>query len=202
MPWELKAKDFQRLHWKPRIPSTGTTLDPAFIPMLDEAGRKVISQRRFYQALHILQFPKTLYDFVAAPNHPYCIWYAPGDCMPSGSGYETSLLKEILSKCASKDVGYKAEARVIFVHVGALTRLQDLPGLAERRKHPNPRFITYGTYPSVPRERWGVRELYPIGMAILSSKRMVYTHAMGRRHRHVHPFRDHPRPFPCLQADQ
>ncbi|EIW64911.1 uncharacterized protein TRAVEDRAFT_140212 [Trametes versicolor FP-101664 SS1] len=163
VPWELKAKDFQKLHWKNRISTMGVTLDPAFIPMLDEAGRKVVTQRRFYQALHILQIPKSLYDFVAAPNHPYCIWYVPGDHSGSGPGYETMLLKEVLATCASKNVGYKADGRVVFVHVGALATLYCLPALAERRKYPEWRFITYGTHPSIPRERWGVRELYPIG---------------------------------------
>lgn len=163
VPWELKAKDFQRLHWKNRIPTMGVTLDPAFTPMLEEAGRKVVTQRRFYQALHILQIPKSLYDFVAAPNHPYCIWYVPGDRSGSGPGYETMLLKEVLATCASKNVGYKADGRVVFVHVGALATLYCLPALAERRKYPEWRFITYGTHPSIPKERWGVRELYPIG---------------------------------------
>ncbi|KAI0374422.1 hypothetical protein BV20DRAFT_1041377 [Pilatotrama ljubarskyi] len=169
VPWELKAKDFQRLHWKPRTSTLGTTLDPAFIPMLEMDGRKVVTQRRFHQALHVLGFPKALYDFLVVPNHPYCIWYAPGDMTSAGRGheslgYETLMLKEILSTCASQDVRYKADARVVFIHVGALSKLHCLPALAERRsKHPDLRFVTYGTHPSVPRERWGIRELFPIG---------------------------------------
>ncbi|KAI0359145.1 hypothetical protein OH77DRAFT_1502266 [Trametes cingulata] len=164
VPWELKAKEFHRLHWKPRVSTLETTLDPAFIPVVEKDGHKLITQRRFYQALHILSFPKALYDFLFVPNHPYCIFYSPGDVTSSALGYETMLLKEILSTCASRDVGYKAVARVVFVHVGSLSKLHCLPTLAERRsKHPEVRFMTYGTHPSVPRERWGIRELFPIG---------------------------------------
>ncbi|KAI0824082.1 hypothetical protein BC628DRAFT_1379753 [Trametes gibbosa] len=164
VPWELKAKDFQNMHWKTRLATQKCLLDPDFTSMLDKAGSKVVSQRRFYQALHILGFSKSLYDFMAAPNHPYCIWYIPGDRIGASVGYETLLLKEILSTCTSPDVGYNGSARVVFVHVGALDRLHNLPALVDRRaKHADWRFITYGTHPSVPRERWGMRELFPIG---------------------------------------
>ncbi|KAI0670147.1 hypothetical protein C8Q78DRAFT_1039423 [Trametes maxima] len=165
VPWELKARDFTNVHWKPRTPiSEGPSLDPAFLPALDSAGSKVVTQRQFYQALHILGFPKTLYDFMVVPNHPYCIWYAPGDLTALGPGYETRLLKAILATCASTDVGYKADARVVFVHASAVSNLHRLPALADRRaKRAELRFVVYGTHPSVPRERWGVREIYPLG---------------------------------------
>ncbi|KAH9890944.1 hypothetical protein C8Q73DRAFT_702301 [Cubamyces lactineus] len=164
VPWELTAKEFCQAHWKPRTSTLNPQLDPAFIPVLDAAGRKVVAQRRYHQALHILGFPKALYDFMSAPNHPYCIWNAPADETISGPGYETLLLKEILSTCASQELGYKADVRVVFVHVGALDKLHCLPGLAERRaKRADVRFVTYGTHPSVPSDRWGIRELYPMG---------------------------------------
>ena len=164
VPWELTAKEFCQAHWKARTSTLHPQLDPAFIPTLETAGRIVVTQRRYHQALHILGFPKALYDFMSAPNHPYCIWSAPGDEATSGPGYETLLLKEILSTCASQEVGYKADARVVFVHVGALDKLHCLQALAERRaKRADVRFVTYGTHPNVSSERWGMREIYPMG---------------------------------------
>ncbi|KAI8995359.1 hypothetical protein BD414DRAFT_435102 [Trametes punicea] len=165
VPWEITAKEFCRAHWKPRETTLGKApLDSSFISIFDGSGRKVVTQRRYHQALYILGFPKSLYDFMATPNHPYCIWYNPGDIAASSLGYETGLLKEVLSTCASQDIGYKADARVIFVHVGAVAKLHCLPALAERRaKRADLRFVTYGTHPSVPRERWGMRELFPLG---------------------------------------
>lgn len=167
VPWELKAKEFHNSHWKSRIATQASPPDPELTTMMDEAGSKVVSQRRFYQAMHILGFTKSLYDFMAAPNRPYCIWHIPSDRFGNDVGYETALLKEILSTCPSVDVSPKGSARVVFVHVGALIRLYNLPMLADRRgKHPDYRFITYGTHPTVPRERWGIRELFPIGKGL------------------------------------
>ncbi|KAI0336075.1 hypothetical protein GY45DRAFT_1342187 [Cubamyces sp. BRFM 1775] len=164
VPWELTAKEFCQAHWKPRTSTLNSQLDPDFALTLDAEGRKVVTQRRYHQALHILGFPKALYDFMSGPNRSYCIWSAPGDETASGPGYETLLLREILSTCQSQEVGYKADARVVFVHVGALDKLHCLSALAERRaKRADVRFVTYGTHPNVSSERWGVRELYPMG---------------------------------------
>ncbi|KAM5538264.1 hypothetical protein V8D89_008151 [Ganoderma adspersum] len=168
VPWELTTKEFRAVTWKSRSPMLERTLDPAFAAALEAAGRKVTTQRRFYQALHILGFPKSLYEFLFQKQspRPYCIWNEPGDTTSTGAvGYETSLLKEILAECTlARDVGYKTDVRIVFVHVGALGTLHVLPALAVRRmKQSELRFMTYGTHPSVPRERWGIREIYVLG---------------------------------------
>ncbi|CDO70283.1 hypothetical protein BN946_scf184942.g83 [Trametes cinnabarina] len=164
VPWELTAKEFCQSHWRSRETARESALDRAFEPAFDGDGRKVVNQRRFHQALHILGFPKTLHEFMSAPNHPYCIWHAPGDTTNSCVGYETLLLKEVLSTYPSPDNGHKADVRVIFTHVGSLEKLYCLPAIAERRmKRPELRFVTYGTHPSVPRERWGMRDIFPLG---------------------------------------
>ncbi|KAI0651606.1 hypothetical protein C8Q79DRAFT_996983 [Trametes meyenii] len=193
VPWELKARDFANVHWQARTSiSTGPSLDPAFLPMLDAAGRKVVTQRQFYQALHILGFPKTLYDFMVVPNHPYCIWYAPGDLTASGPGYETRLLKEILATCTSKDAGYKADVRVVFVHASAVSNLYRLPALADRRaKRAELRFVVYGTHPSVPCERWGVREIYPLG-GIVTFTPTAILQGHYRIFQHINRIAEHP----------
>ena len=168
MPWELTTKEFRTVTWKSRSPTLERTLDPAFAAALEAAGRKVTTQRRFYQALHILGFPKSLYEFLFQTQspRPYCIWNEPGDTTLTGAvGYETSLLREILAQCTlARDVGYKTDVRIVFVHVGALGTLHVLPALAVRRMRQSElRFMTYGTHPSVPRERWGIREIYVLG---------------------------------------
>ena len=163
VPWELMGNEFRTLNWKPKL-AAKSIVDPEFAPSVAEAGRKVISQRRFYQAIHILGFPKSVYDFMSQSNRPFCIWLHQSDKQPSDPGYETQLLQSILSTCGAKDLGHKADVRVVFVHVGSLPSFYQLPSLAERRvKQCDLRFMTYGTHPSVPHERWGVREIYPLG---------------------------------------
>ena len=172
VPWQLTTKEFRATAWKSRCLHLDHPLDPDFAETLEADGRGIIKQRRFYQALHILGFPKRIYDFMSQNQSPrrYCIWNAPADTTQSGTnGYETSLLKEILSTCVkAEEVGIKAEVRVIFVHVGALATLHGHPMIARRSKRPELRFLTYGTHPSVPRERWGVREIYLVGEFRLS----------------------------------
>lgn len=137
LPWELTTKEFRAATWKSRSLTLEHTLDPAFAAALEATGRKVTTQRRFYQALHILGFPKSLYDFLFQTQlpRPYCIWSEPGDTPSAGAvGYETSLLREILAACPqTRDVGYKTDVRIVFVHVGALETLHMLPALALRR---------------------------------------------------------------------
>lgn len=163
VPWELTTKEFRAHTWKMRSPTLERALDPSFVPFLDTAGRQVVTQRRFYQALHILRFPKEVYDYMTTIPRPYCVWIGDADITLNGAGYETNLLKVVLTACNGRDVGLKADVRIIFVHVGGLASLQRLVALAERRMKTTLRFMTYGTHPSVPRERWGVREIYPIG---------------------------------------
>ncbi|TFK90228.1 hypothetical protein K466DRAFT_574381 [Polyporus arcularius HHB13444] len=163
VPWELTTKEFRANAWKMRSPTLERTLDPKFIPSLDSAGRQVVMQRRFYQALHILGFPKDIYDYMNFMPRQYCAWIGNADTTSTGAGYETSLLKLVLSACKAQDVGLKANLKIVFVHVGGLASLHHLTALAERRMKTPVRFMTYGSHPSVPRERWGMREIYPIG---------------------------------------
>jgi len=73
-------------------------------------------------------------------------------------------LKHILKERPAKDVGLKADAFMVFVHVGALRTLSALPALMERRmKRPDVQFMTYGTHHTIPPARWGMRLIYPLG---------------------------------------
>lgn len=125
-------------------------------------------------AIAALEFPDDLRLYMSQPNRTYCVWWTPGDGSQAISGPETQLLHDIMRSCKAKDVGHKADVRVVFVHVGALTTLHRLPALAERRsKRPEIHFYTYGYHASVPREQWGVRAIYPLGM--LKTCRFIFS---------------------------
>ncbi|RPD81739.1 hypothetical protein L226DRAFT_541401 [Lentinus tigrinus ALCF2SS1-7] len=191
VPWELTTKEFRANTWKMRSPTLERTLDPKFIPFLDSAGRQVVTQRRFYQALHILGFPKDVYDYMTAMARTYCIWIGDADTTSTGAGYETTLLKLVLSACKGQDVGLKADVKIIFVHVGGLASLQQLVALAERRMKTNLRFVTYGSHPSVARERWGMREIYPIGgIVTFTPTAIIQNH--GLLFKRIRRIKEHP----------
>ena len=205
VPWELTSKEFGSTNWKQRVPTIETALDPKLVPVLDARGREVVTKRRFHQALHILRIPRAVFDYVSLIPRPYCIWTGPTDTTSTSASYETSLLKEFLSTCKGKDMGHKADVRVIFVHVGGLATLHLLPALAERRMKTAVRFLTYGTHPGVPRERWGVREIYPLGSFprwLLLDVLLTFSDVLHRRRRYVHARCYHRRPPSALQPHQ
>jgi hypothetical protein len=103
----------------------------------------------------------------------YCVWADSVEKSPKDSGktlpkplrHETTLLKRLLDEIRAVNVGYKADLRAVFVHVGALRTLRRLPALMERLfKRPDVRFFTYGWHERVHPHQWGVREIFPVGM--------------------------------------
>lgn len=112
-------------------------------------------------AIQALGFPEELRLFM--PLRAYCVWRDLSDGTQDRPGPETRFLHDIMTSCKAKDVGHKADVRVVFVHVGAMKTLHRLSALAERRRRPEIRFYTYGSHPTVPREDWGVFPIYLIG---------------------------------------
>jgi hypothetical protein len=126
--------------------------------------RKHLQTPLFSQGLRIHKFTLDIWDFLTRSPRLYCLWPNPSDGKPSDTGYETSALVAVLNACSAKNVGYKADVRVVFVHVGALPTFHKLPALAMRRcKQQEMRIYSYGTHPTVPSDRWGMREIFPIG---------------------------------------
>lgn len=118
-------------------------------------------------ATSFLQFPSNLRALMSRKERRFCVWSSSADSTNYSHGWETRQLLRILKKLGGKDVGFKQDVDIIFVHVGALKSLYQLPVLAERRmKRFDCMFYTYGTHPSVPKSQWGVREIYPIGMKV------------------------------------
>ena len=135
----------------------------------DRRDRTIKNNCMHFYAFEILKFPDWLFQHMSMPNRPYCVWWENGDSTMSEKGFETTLLFSILNQCGAKDVGYKKDVRAVFVHVGALPTLHKLPAFAERRsKRFEVHFFTYGTHESVSPERWGVREIYPLGTRLSS----------------------------------
>jgi len=119
----------------------------------------------YCRGVFALKFPKWLHDHMSQPNREFCIWNDGADGYPKLPYLETRWLLSILSHCRAKDAGRKADVRVVFVHVGAMKTLYKLPALVERRsRRPEIQFFTYGTHESVSPERWGIHEIFPLGV--------------------------------------
>jgi hypothetical protein len=118
------------------------------------------------RAVEILKVPQVLHEVLSSGRRPYCIWYS-GDGTSGRPGLETASLRLVLGHYGARDAGYKADVRLVFVHVGALATLHQLEALADRRKkQPEVQFYLYGTHDIVPRERWGIRPVYPLGKSL------------------------------------
>ncbi|KZT74733.1 hypothetical protein DAEQUDRAFT_4099 [Daedalea quercina L-15889] len=164
LQWELTRQEFEDARWF-KLNSDETTrpsLHPEVKALVDEKFAKNSTVNR---ALRILNVSKSLFKFLSTTSRPYCIWYSPADGQSGESaGMETAALRTVLAAFKAEDMGYKTDVRIAFVHIGALKSLSKLPALAERRnKQSDLRFYTYGTHESVPPERWGVHEIYPLG---------------------------------------
>lgn len=160
-PWSISVDAFEKHSWtQPRSVLCRETspLDENYDTLSKDSHHDL-----YNRGLRILRFPKPLYDFMSQPDMKYCIWHEK-DGGPNTPGLETRCLETILRRCGSEDVGHKKDLRVIFVHVGSIDSLHKIGALAARRaKRAEIRFFSYGSCNSVPPERWGVREIYPIG---------------------------------------
>ncbi|KAF8973779.1 hypothetical protein BDZ97DRAFT_1776820 [Flammula alnicola] len=77
---------------------------------------------------------------------------------------ETRLLQRLLNQVKAKNAGHRSEARVVFVHVGALGTVHKLADFVERRaNHHMVQFYTYGTDPDVSPSMWSITEIWPCG---------------------------------------
>jgi hypothetical protein len=151
-----------------------------------EGRRRILKGTMATMAMDLLAFPPELLDFMSLPNRSYCIWFIAVDGTPANPGLETRQLKYILSKTNAAPVSLDAEARVIFIHVGALESFYNLPALVTKRRDTSEvRFFTYGTHQSVPSNRWGMREILPLG-EYLQSRVLDVTEVLQRRYRYLY----------------
>lgn len=74
------------------------------------------------------------------------------------------MLRRLLKLYKCEYVGCTSSARAIFIHIGSLHCIGRMKNLADmREKSSGVIFYTYGTHESVPRDRWGFHEIFPIG---------------------------------------
>jgi hypothetical protein len=165
LPLAIKAKQLKK---ESRIVKEGK-VSPCEIIDTSARHTRLRYHPNYCRAIRALEFPKWLHDHMSRPDRAYCIWNIGADFLSGELFLETNWLISILARCRAKNVGFKADVRVVFVHVGSLKTLHNLMALAERRtKRYDIQFITYGTHHSVPPERWGIREIYPLGMSFMN----------------------------------
>jgi hypothetical protein len=166
LPWKIVGRK-ARAHRFHRDPSDRTQIfrsNQQEVIQPSERDLSLSKEASYHRAFSMLGFPKWLYNDLSDPEFKYCIWNKDGDGTSTEPGSETMALKRILKERPAKDVGYKADAYVVFVHVGALKTLSSLPAFMERRmKRPDVQFMTYGTHHTIPPARWGMRLIYPLG---------------------------------------
>lgn len=165
IPLKMKSSKYQELQSRKNSPPSLQLEDEDVVLLPD---RILKGDPSYARALRILQFPKWLHDFV--PKRAFCVWFAPVDGTQKSygteikAGTETRALLTILNRNKAENAGYRKDVRIVFVHVGALKTLHKLTAFAERRvKRPELQFITYGSHPTVPINRWGIREIYLVG---------------------------------------
>ncbi|KAJ7287231.1 hypothetical protein C8J57DRAFT_579941 [Mycena rebaudengoi] len=114
----------------------------------------------FHIGLEVLKLPAAVYSY--ALDHPSLIWY-----QLTSDGIldkDTRYLLCVLQKSKARVVEHTdMSVDLIFIHVNAVKTIHNMPGLAQRRRRSDVLFFTYGTDVSVPRERWGFREIFPCG---------------------------------------
>ncbi|KAL0950851.1 hypothetical protein HGRIS_007609 [Hohenbuehelia grisea] len=173
----VPGKDILRYHkdeWRHRIDNY--PLRDYKLPNMDKTrlDRSLRSNPDFLLALHALKFPQDVWDFLVKDRRDYLIWHEGGDGIGKNYGAQTHHLIKILDECGARNKGYKADVRIVFVHVGALRTLPQLIALAERRsKRPEINFFTYGSHESVEFDRWGVRHIYPLGGLVTFTPRAI-----------------------------
>lgn len=126
---------------------------------------------KLHFALRVLKFPPDLYEWLTTTFRIYAIYHEceRGDDKPEP--IEHAMLKTILKGCQAQewkhhDSRKELRLRVVFVHAGSIRNFHRSP-LTQKRISLDIRFYSYGTDGTVPREMWGIREIYPIGVEIL-----------------------------------
>jgi hypothetical protein len=165
VPWKLTVDQYKEHEWQKKYSPLDVKFGQIESKLADKLGiRELTTSPLYAQGLRLHHFSIADYEFFNWSSRPYCIWHVPADGSAKHPGFETKSLIAILDAWKAQDVGYKVDVRAVFVHVGALKTLHRLQAVAlRRRSQPGLRFYSYGTHPTVPPTRWGLREIYPLG---------------------------------------
>jgi len=166
LPWTLSKAQLTK---ESRLSNSETHALPAALES-DRWTRSMRVKPGYQHALRVLGFPEELHNYMH--DRLFCIWWRTSS---KNAGLETKLLHNIMEQARAKPAGYTNEARVVFVHVSALSSLHKLPGLVERRsKRPHVHFYTYGSHEDVFPSLWSVKEIYPCGEIFLVSHHSLF----------------------------
>ncbi|KAF7351144.1 hypothetical protein MSAN_01676900 [Mycena sanguinolenta] len=156
--------------------------------MTPEQWRKSLRDERDYHiSLRIIQLSKAIRHY--AYTHTSTVW-------SSNDGgrldQDTVHLLRVLKKSRVGVVSLAdTSADIVFIHVGALKNVHELPHLVQRRLRPEVRFCLYGTHKTVPPSLWGFHEIYLLGGAVTFTPEALVNDAWGVlktiRLIHAHP---------------
>ncbi|EIW86421.1 hypothetical protein CONPUDRAFT_133856 [Coniophora puteana RWD-64-598 SS2] len=141
----------------------------SFDSLLEAAATSVVpnvGMKGFiHQPMTVLGFPAMLRKHLTAQRgKPFTIWTRGPGQGSSQIDVEVRQLQRALRKCQWTYVAPEAEARLVFVHLPALSAIGKFPQLADRKgKHPEIHFYTFGSDPAITMDRWGVKPIYTIG---------------------------------------
>ncbi|KAJ6577748.1 hypothetical protein B0H19DRAFT_1121271 [Mycena capillaripes] len=145
--------------------------------------------KKYQVGLRILQLPKSVRKFVF--THASTVWFK---CTTDDvrEDQDTQFLLHVLNKSRVGVVSpTDMSADMVFVHVGALRNIHNLPHLTLRRLYPEIRFCLYGTHRAVSPSRWGFREIYLLGGIVTFTPTALVTDAWSVlktiRRIHAHP---------------
>ncbi|GJE87775.1 Chromatin organization modifier domain-containing protein [Phanerochaete sordida] len=178
IPWRLTPGQYHSYDWQASYDRLGADdghIAPELADKLLDFGKKITSDLRLAQGLRLHHFTAADRDFFTRSlPRKYRVWHAPLDGTTGRPGFETQLLHAVLKHWEAVNATVQKDLRAIFVHVGALHTLHNLDALAGWRcKRPDLRFYTYGTHPTIPPHRWGVREIYPVGGVVTFSAKAI-----------------------------
>ncbi|KAJ7608052.1 hypothetical protein DFH06DRAFT_211268 [Mycena polygramma] len=166
LPVEEKFRDLPRLQRQ---------IEPSVMPR-EQWLQSVLREPDYHVGLRILQLPTEVREFVL--THASTVWF---NCtVKDQENEETKHLLHVLMKSKPGVVPTTdTSANIVFIHVGALSNLQNFPHLAQRRLRPEVRFCLYGTHRTLPPFRWGFREVHLLGGVVTFTPNTLVEDALG-----------------------
>lgn len=139
----------------------------------------------FHFAFRALRFPPDLFTWLLSTRRLYAIHhhYESEKKGEKSEPIESQMLKAILKECQAEegkhlDPKKELRLRVVFVHVGSIRNFHR-SSLSYKRVSSDIRFYSYGTDSTMPRDMWGVRGIYPIGMPFSLLPGIAFSFVLG-----------------------
>lgn len=126
------------------------------VPDLEDS----VSLSAYHLARHILGVPKSLITFLSGSPRLCVIWPLENTANDAWVSQDTQYLRFVLDHHRAKvfSPSERVAARIVFVHVGRMKDVHNVPRIARMRGAPlDLQFLTYGAHPSVPAREWGIR---------------------------------------------